>query len=253
MKELQAALAAAKIDTATLRPALGEGAETIYCLTSPGGRRAMALWEKLRALVPVTGRWPVLLGGADKLELIRENMENGHGGRRQTAELLRRAEGLANDPDPRAWFYESIGKEVPPDDVTFRPWVAGRARHAITTPYDYRGMPLFAVEVGLLPSEVCWHAPVLLGFGSFNSCPPCEEHAAMQKHWLERYEAEVVAITHDVIELRVGKPPATRDEARRLARQHYSYCTDIVSQGCETVEALAAQLHRGKAWYFWWD
>jgi Domain of unknown function (DUF4253) len=203
--------------------------------------------------VPATRRWPVLLGATDELELIAENMEDGSGEPARTAELIARAEQLAKAPDPRAWFYRSIGKEVPPDDVTFGPWVAGRARHVITTPYDHRGRPLPAVEVGLVPSEVCWHAPVLLRFGSFNECPACEEHAAMQKHWLEKHEAEVVAITHDVIELRVGKPAATRDEARALARQQYSYCTDIVSQGCGTVEALAGQLYRAKAWYFWWD
>jgi hypothetical protein len=73
------------------------------------------------------------------------------------------------------------------------------------------------------------------------------------KHWLERYQAEVVGMTHDVIEMRVGRPPTTRDDARELARQQYYYCTDIVSQGVETVDALAACLLRGRVWYFWWD
>jgi hypothetical protein len=38
-----------------------------------------------------------------------------------------------------------------------------------------------------------------------------------------------------------------------LARDQYLYCEDNVEQWTRTLEALAARLLRGEAWYFWWD
>ncbi len=72
-------------------------------------------------------------------------------------------------------------------------------------------------------------------------------------YWQQKYKAEIVAATHDVIEMRVGSPPTTRDAALALAREQYAYCSDIVDQGCETLSNLAAALLKGKTWYFWWD
>jgi Domain of unknown function (DUF4253) len=45
----------------------------------------------------------------------------------------------------------------------------------------------------------------------------------------------------------------TRKDALDLAREQYIYCSDIVSQGTGTLEALAAGLLGGTAWFFWWD
>ncbi|WP_414650247.1 DUF4253 domain-containing protein, partial [Duganella sp.] len=33
----------------------------------------------------------------------------------------------------------------------------------------------------------------------------------------------------------------------------YLYCADIVDQGTESIEALAATLLNARVWYFWWD
>jgi hypothetical protein len=237
-----------EVDTSSLTLLFKVGKERVYGLTVPGA--AVASWERLRALVPHTGCWPVLLGDEEDLESHRENVADS---KERTATLLEQAEVLARDPNPRAWFYGSIGKDVPEDDVQFGPW-DGRYRpnNRFSIPYD-GGEPRPAILLGLVPTQTCWHVPAILRYGGWNACPPPQEHAALMKHWLERYEAEVVGMTRDVIEMRVGRPPTTRDEARGLARQQYSYCTDIVSQGVETVDALAACLLRGRVWYFWWD
>ena len=42
-------------------------------------------------------------------------------------------------------------------------------------------------------------------------------------------------------------------EAMHLANRMYEFCSDIVDQGTETVEALAAWLKKSGEFYFWWD
>jgi hypothetical protein len=73
------------------------------------------------------------------------------------------------------------------------------------------------------------------------------------RRWKEKYDAEPVVIAGDVVELRVGRPPKTDEAALELAREQYSYCDDIVSQGTMTLERLAESLKGGTVWYFWWD
>jgi hypothetical protein len=55
------------------------------------------------------------------------------------------------------------------------------------------------------------------------------------------------------LELRVPRPPATREAAVALAIQQYAYCYDIVDQGAGSIDALAASLMNGSVWFFWWD
>ena len=71
--------------------------------------------------------------------------------------------------------------------------------------------------------------------------------------WRDAYGAKLVSITRDTIELKVDRRPASREEALELARQHFAYCPDIVLQGTQTIEALAASLMQSDWWFFWWD
>lgn len=96
-------------------------------------------------------------------------------------------------------------------------------------------------------------APCYLKIGDWNDVPKAEAHAALFKHWAEVYGAKVACIADDVIELTVDRPVSSREEALALARQQFVYCADIVHQGVETVEALAATLLGATVWYFWWD
>jgi hypothetical protein len=80
-----------------------------------------------------------------------------------------------------------------------------------------------------------------------------EEHLAVLRHWSRLYGAEPVGVTRDTVECAATRPPATRDAALALGHEHYAYAPDIVDQGTETIDALAAGLLGGTAWYFWWD
>ena len=76
---------------------------------------------------------------------------------------------------------------------------------------------------------------------------------AFLHRWHRSYGAELVVMTHDILEFSVSRPPRSRADALELAREQYRYCADIVDQGTESVSNLAATLLNGTTWYFWWD
>ena len=78
-------------------------------------------------------------------------------------------------------------------------------------------------------------------------------HVAVHRKWREEYGAQIVGISGDTINMRVSRRPATREEALALAREQFLYCSDLVLQGTETLEVLAASLMESDWWYFWWD
>ena len=43
------------------------------------------------------------------------------------------------------------------------------------------------------------------------------------------------------------------EDVEKLAEALYEFCPDVVDQGTETVEALAAEIENSNSFYFWWD
>ena len=73
--------------------------------------------------------------------------------------------------------------------------------------------------------------------------------------WLKEREAENDRYTRPVFrgDWPAVAKPATKEEALALAWEQFVYCPDIVTQGTETVEVLAAALLNGPVWLFLWD
>jgi hypothetical protein len=115
------------------------------------------------------------------------------------------------------------------------------------------GKPLKNVIVSLWPTSEGSEVPALMRYGGWNSCSMLHVQVALLRRWKSEYDAELVVIVGDVVELRVGKPPKTDAAAMELAREQYIYCDDIVTQGTITLERLAESLKNGTVWYFWWD
>jgi hypothetical protein len=95
--------------------------------------------------------------------------------------------------------------------------------------------------------------PAYLHWGQWNGCPAPEYQIAALRSWRERFGAELVGLSRDVMNVRVQSRPPTREVALELAREQYVYCSDIVDQGVQTLSALAAVLMESDWWYFWWD
>jgi Domain of unknown function (DUF4253) len=115
------------------------------------------------------------------------------------------------------------------------------------------GSPLGKAQLIILPTADWTTIPACLHRGNWNGCPAPEYHVAALRSWRDRFGAELIGLSHDVMNIRVKERPKTRDAALDLAREQYAYCSDIVDQGVETLSALAAVLMQSDWWYFWWD
>ena len=114
-------------------------------------------------------------------------------------------------------------------------------------------LPKKTVLIGLFPTSRSWEVPAHVRYGGWNACPPAEVHVALHRRWHERWGSEIACMSNDVIECTVARPPANEVEALQLAEEHMIYCPDIVHQGTQTLEGLAAALLEGRTWYFWWE
>lgn len=170
------------------------------------------------------------------------------------ADLLRSLPGL--DPVEDASFLADLvaRRRADPDVPDVGTWPPERPRTpGLTVAEDFQGRPLARVHLLLLPTDEGAAVPAYLDWGGWNTCPPTEYHVAALRAWRQRYGAELVGLSGDVMNLRVARRPTTRDEALALAREHYTYCNDIVDQGPGTLAPLAASLMASDWWYFWWD
>lgn len=115
------------------------------------------------------------------------------------------------------------------------------------------GRPKPEILIGLIPTARSWEIPAFHRFGAWNDCPSPEIHVAIAREWAERYGARLIVNTADVIEFEIDAPIASREEAMSVAELQFRYCSDIVHQGTQTIEVLAASLIGAKYWFFWWD
>jgi hypothetical protein len=277
----------AEINVSSLRLLYEMRGEKVHGLTVDG-YDAFDLWEKLRDLVPQTSHWPVILGRIGEEDLPTERRIIATGAEEKieypdTQSILREAEKI----DAIEWFentrrqhieflkeglerrlqkgyeedaahYHTLLKQ--PDDfqgIERSDWPSNAEPSsswgiAAGITHD-RDMNSYDVTIALLPTPHSWHAASVLKFGGWNACPSPHEHIAILRHWEKTFGAQVVCMTHDTIECLVSRPPLTRSDALLLARDQFYYCADIISQGVGSLDALAARLLKGEAWYFWWD
>ena len=119
--------------------------------------------------------------------------------------------------------------------------------------FFFKRDPSAPVLLTRLPVTDWTETPALLRLGGWNDCPPAEYHIAALRSLRDRYGAIMVGCSFDQVDLRVDRGPATKEEARALARELHLYCNDTIDQGCGTVNAYAAYLMHSRWWSFWWD
>lgn len=231
----------------------------LYFVTT--GRDAERCWDDLYNHGPATGYWPVILGNNDELIRITKLLSDRYTRNMSVPSILANAATINAKEWLRAELEMQDSSEDEPWDTTEgdfalrAPWPDDvQPATSIVVPYNYAtGEPHEHIAIGLVPTGTSWHIPAYLRFGDFNSCPSPAEHASVLKRWEEQFGTRVVSMTHDTIELRVANPPNTREDALALAYEQFAYCSDIVDQGMDTLDALAATLLNGTIWFFWWD
>lgn len=126
-----------------------------------------------------------------------------------------------------------------------------RSWQALTVPKDpISGEFRPEVLVALLPTPDPADAAAYLRFGGWNDCPKPPVHIALARDWRDRYGAVLTAQTYKSLEFQISRPVSGREDAERVAMEHYHYCRESVS---DTLQTAAAELLGSKVWHFWWN
>lgn len=217
------------------------------------GTEAIATWRKLRAGADGSGYWPIVCGDDDEATLLLENLSDSQFAPDSPDTVVRQAAQTSATEFfvRRKAHYEAN----PPFEGSIRgAWPSQASVQGFFLPFNTMGMrPKKRVTVALIPAKTSSEVFAALSYGGWNDCPHPHEHIAIHRYWAERWGAEIVCVSGDIIEMQSGRRPANREEALGLAEEQYLYCTDLVTQGTETLENLAATLMAQDNWYFWWD
>lgn len=239
---------------------------------------ALATWQDMTSR-PGS---PVVLGDAEEVAMLLENMSYDMPGLGSTEETLAKAANyvfpddlrarkkaddvaaramLQNDPQARA-FVEAlsaigamVGGDPPLGDWPTEPF--DNPVLVFPDKYEIKGGEVVTTKVetvmiATFPTDDWTEVFAYARFGGWNACPWPHEHVAAFRHWTERYGLRLVGMSHDTLYLRATRKPKTREEALELAREQYDYCPDLVDQGVPLRE-LAAGLMANDWWFFWWD
>lgn len=236
---------------------------SLYTTHHVDGRRAVALWEQLRAR---GDGYPVILGSPDEAGAFLMDLDHQIGmapARMEAAARLRfpqdlralRAEKRAGirarlTPDQKQTFDEDWAT---PDDGEWPEDLPAPADEPVVVRgHDNRYRDVLIV---VLPARDATEALAMLGYepGEYETVCPVEHHMAAVRNWREGWGFELVACYRGAIEGRASRRPTGREAALALAREQYEYCPDIVDQGVGSTAALAATLMVSDWWYFWWD
>lgn len=202
-------------------------------------------WQAARALVPVTGRWPVMIGPEevygdptpDELADMRRVATSGH-----PWSVFR--PGYGDEPVPE-WRLTSslpsvLGDELvaramrelpaPVTEAALGRWVydrmledPGLATRAVRILGDFRGTKQWyqprQVQLALLPTPLQWLAPAWLRYFGAGDPVRWRALAGALYEWERRCGAELVAWWGTMLQFVVSRPPAAGDPAWEVAGQ----------------------------------
>lgn len=226
------------------------------------------VWARLHAASAALGWWPLLLQGLRRDDEFRPWA---------SGELF--PQKLS---DPRshdagallaAWWEQYAGSDDEDEDdeeedaavtAPFGETWPGVAPHTQSlTSADHRAAE-FADELlasdptlrlGLVPATSGAEALRACGWqGPVNYTNDTGQIAAVVLDWERRFGARVVGVGFADLYLSVAAPPATIEDALRVAAEHFAFCPDNIWQGrYSTLAEYAAHLVGANAWSFWWD
>lgn len=212
------------------------------------GDVALESWHRMRAAGIREGFYPVIVGNLSDLESLSESASQTGINPRDTI-----VSGITSD----AAACLAARRESDPEtyeDLPEGEWPDAPTQHEPVVHLEMpSGIPKERVFIAKIPTTVPYEVPAFLRFGGWNDCPLPEQHVTLLKHWHEQYGAEILSLTADTIECFVARPPSSPEQALALANEQVVYCSDILFQGVENLNALAASLLNARHWFFWWD
>lgn len=214
----------------------------------------MSAYNEAFAKREMGGYTPLLIVANDMLpEIVGEFAH--------TAEELRanREKMLASDPiNAHKWFVDRLNAEKESMGEYWKELVDTIEKD----PADAMNSFLGIVDYGTKKSEECilakipaenpWEVFAWLPFGGWNECPMPEEVLWIAKYWYEKHGAIPAVMTSDILEFSAA-PVKDEIAAVDLALEQFAFCSDIVTQGVNTIGRLAGAMMQSSTWYFWWD
>jgi hypothetical protein len=233
-----------------------------YPLTIVQGDAVLTEFERLKDCGEGS---PVVLGGPSELALVHEFYELARKHEPSTELVLERAAEMrfpdsyralkARELEALRQRYPGVGagaNEISAELVGEWPEHVDSDELALTAAYDLEtGQPWPRTHIALIPTPDWTEIPAYLRSGGWNDVPESAALVAALRSWRDRYGAELVGFTNDAMNIRVTRPPASREAALELAREHYLFCSDVLNE--LTLRELAALLIESDWWYFWWD
>ncbi|MEE4380048.1 MAG: ankyrin repeat domain-containing protein [Candidatus Competibacteraceae bacterium] len=89
--------------------------------------------------------------------------------------------------------------------------------------------------------------PIAYRFGGWNSAPQPHEMGLVLQHWLDTYGAELIAIDHDTLAVRLHERLQSVEQVRAAAREVGLFCDESMSVADDIRTVV------GNCWSFWWD
>jgi hypothetical protein len=217
-------------------------------IASCHGKDALKHLRQLRDEGHDSGFQVILLGGKDDADSLAENRELSETSAEENLKL-------AAEVNVEEWLKKHTEENLEEYTAENGEWPRKTPQQGnILAHLDILSRkPKEVVCIAKIRTSKNWEAPAYIGNGGWNGCPDSPVLTAFAKRWQERYGAEIVSITHDIMEFSVSKPPSTKEAAVELAKEQYILCSDIVNQGVGDVSTLAAALLNSDYWYFWWD
>lgn len=224
------------------------------------GAHALELWRRIRALGPLSGALPVVVGSAEDVAAIEARFagEDAAGAPDRLARSLAEARGEAGTaPAPQAPLGEAEARGMV--DGALGAFEELRAVELAPEELAPRDEPFLfpdeldgAAFVALVPEDAPALVPVHLRFARNEGGP--RELASTLRRWEARVGAiDVVFAGAATLELELARPPATARDVRALAFEHSVFCPAVVEQGSGSLEKLAREIAGSRRWAFWWD
>ncbi len=182
----------------------------------------------------------------------------------ETAEEFHKRISEAEPFDAENWFEKRVAEyaeyggvfdfdvEIPDELAGAMEEFGPFEQHEFIGPFNHSTNLSEDILLAKIPVTNPWEIFAYVPFGGWNECPSNEELMQITKYWYEKHGAEPVVITHDILEF-LAAPVENPEEAKKLAREMYIFCVDIVDQGVQSVAVLEEIVKNSTVWYFWWD
>lgn len=236
------------------------------------------LWARLLSFHHGSGLWPLLLMGRPvsprRARAFPERARQEAGRPWHSAELAPVPTERIDEADVQQvlaeWWNSAFGAE----EWQTRPWNVQRiqpfrswpglapssapgpdpdqhAESVVTTPGRIPELTMYEGDpyVGLARAQD--GAAAIASSGWLSRADGAADTAAVIRSWQRRFGARLCSLSMDTLGASVAWPPASLDQARRVAAEHFAFCPDLANTG--TLDDRARSLVDAEVWAFWWD